>query len=441
MRSPATLFAILAATLGALACTQVTTDPVEAPGPAAAPDASPPPPPQPPLPPEPLYTYYWVLGQDPSATNMFLYSKTGATVTFGGTIATPTDIELTADTFSEYNVGSLGYAQEGTEWFFLELTATDDLMVSFDRAVEVQVGEDSFETRHGDSLLNMPARELSQHLYFPLAGSGGGDDILVAYAHESTTMDVTIVSNTGYVTNTTKTFEGLLAFNPTSTTGYSLEISSDKPIAAMVADELPQHPHIYSGSGYYFGGAGQSELYDHYMQIRQAYGKYETFYTPSAAQLGFANAAGTPVGVAQPYAAKTGLFLRDAEVGFSETEPLPYVVRLLGDVAFANRNARPAETDIRASAGFMGWNTSLATIEVHTEQANIVRIYDGRTLDLLTTVNLAANEVWVQGAVDAGFPPDQPFLARIVADEPIYQEIQNSRYLRQYPGELGPTVE
>jgi hypothetical protein len=156
----------------------------------------------------------------------------------------------------------------------------------------------------------------------------------------------------------------------------------------------------------------------------------------------FQNGFGVQVGSTFAFEAQASTFVRDSEVGFDEqAHPLPYVVTLNGSVPFADRSQTPTATDVRESAAFMGWNTTLANLEIYSEQATTVRIYDGRTQTLLATWNLAANATLVENVVDIGFPADQPFLALVVADEPVYQQIQNSRYLRQYPGALGPIID
>ncbi len=406
-------------------------------------DATPPPPP-----PDPTYNHYWILGQNPMETNIYLYARNGATVTFDGTIDTPAAITLPADQFSEFNAGALGYDQTGSEWFFLELFSDQDVLVSFDRSVEIQTGETTFETQHGDAIHNKPPRELSTKLYFPLGGSGANDDILTAYAHQPTTMTVKAITNTGTEYTRTETFQGLFTSTTISTwlsgvsAGYTLEVEADHPIAVALFDELPRYPNLYNGSGYYFGGAGQSELHTEYLQIRQTYDRYATIYMPSVTDVVFQDRLGQQVGDAFAFEAQASTFVRDSEIGFDPAaHPLPYVVKLNGSVPFAHRSMTPTATDVRDSAAFMGWNTSLANLEIYSELANTVRIYDGRTQTLLETWNLSANEARVQNVAELGFPADQPFLALVVADEPIYQQIQNSRYLRQYPGNLGPVID
>lgn len=448
MRAFFSLFLIATATLCSVSCvskddgSDVLSSQQDAAVEAPA-DASPPPPP-----PEPTYNHYWILGQNPVETNIYLYAKNGATITFDGTIDTPTVINLPADQFSEFNAGALGYDQTGSEWFFLELFSDKDVLVSFDRSVQILTGENTFETQHGDAMHNKPPRELSTKLYFPLGGSGANDDILTAYAHQPTTMTVKAITNTGTEYTRTETFQGLFTSSTISTwisgvhAGYTLEIESDHPIAAALFDELPRYPQLYSGSGYYFGGAGQTELYTEYLHIRQTYDRYGTIYMPSATDVVFQDNLGQQVGDTFAFEAQASTFVRDSEIGFApETHPLPYVVKVNGSVAFAHRSETPTATDVRDSAAFMGWNTSLANLEVYSELATDVRIYDGRTQTLLATWTLAANEARVQNVVELGFPADQPFLALIVADQPIYQQIQNSRYLRQYPGNLGPVID
>jgi hypothetical protein len=284
-------------------------------------------------------------------------------------------------------------------------------------------------------------------MYFALGGSGANDDILTAYAHQSTTMTVKAITNTGAEFTRTQTFQGLFTSSTISTwlsgvhAGYSLEVEADHPIAAAIFDELPRYPNLYNGSGYYFGGAGQTELYTEYLEIRQDYDRYATIYMPDATDIVWRDNLGVQVGNTYNFAAHASTFVRDTEVGFDPAAPLPYVVKVSGNLPFADRAQTPTETDVRRSAAFMGWNTSLATLELYSEQANGVKIYDGRTLALLATWELAAHEAVVEKVVDIGFPADQPFLALVVADQPIYQEIQNSRYLRQYPGGLGPIVD
>jgi len=411
-----------------------------------SPDARPVTPPPPP--PEPTYNHYWILGQNPVETNIYLYAKEGATITFDGTITTPSVVTLQADLFTEFNAGTLGYDQTGSEWFFLELFSDKDVLVSFDRSVEIQTGAATFETVHGDSIHNKPPRELSTHLYFPLAGSGANDDILNAYAHQPTTMTIKAITNTGTETLHTETFEGLFTSPRISTwltgvnVGYSLEIETDHPIAAALFDELPKFPNLYSGSGFFFGGPGQTELHTEYLQIRQSYDRYSTIYMPSSSNVTFQDNLGVQVGNTMPFAAHASTFVRDSDIGFSaNTHPLPYLVRVKSDTPFSDRSNTPAATDVLSSAAYMGWNTTLANLEIYTELANTIDIYDGRTQELIATLDLEANTAVVKNIVTLGFPADQPFLALIVAEEPVYQEIQNSRYLRQYPGSLGPVID
>ncbi len=415
---------------------------------AATPPAADAIPTPPPPPPEATFNHYWILGQNPAETDIYLYAKDGATITFDGTIATPAVVDVQADLFTELNAGALGYNQTGSEWYFLELFSDKDVLVSFDRSVEIEVAASTFETVHGDSLHNKPPRELSTHLYFPLGGSGANDDILNAYAHQPTTMTIKAVSNTGTEVFQTETFEGLFT-SPRITswlagisTGYSLEIESDHPIAAALFDELPKYPNLYNGSGFFFGGAGQTELYTEYLQIRQDYDRYQTLYMPASTEIVFQDSLGAQMGDAFPFGAKASTFIRDSDVGFTaQTHELPYLVRVGGTAPFADRSLTPTATDVRKSAAFMGWNTSLATLEIYSELANTIDIYDGRTDTLIATLSLEANTTIVESAVDLGFPADAPFLALIVAEQPIYQQIQNSRYLRQYPGELGPIID
>ncbi len=47
----------------------------------------------------------------------------------------------------------------------------------------------------------------------------------------------------------------------------------------------------------------------------------------------------------------------------------------------------------------------------------------------------------VANIAELGFAEDEPFLAVVVGDEPLYQEVKDSQNLRQYLGELGPSAD
>src|SRR5262249_1262735 len=112
------------------------------------------------------YTHYWILGQLPAQTTAYLYARNGAKGRFGGRIASPVPVDIPQDTFQSHNVGSLGYTQTETEWYFLEVTGDCPFMVNFDRVAQVLVAEDTFEDRHGDSIHDKPPTRLGQNLTF-----------------------------------------------------------------------------------------------------------------------------------------------------------------------------------------------------------------------------------------------------------------------------------
>jgi len=394
------------------------------------------------------YTYYWILGQNPNQTTVYLYAKDGATVTFNGTIAAPVVVDIPADTFVWYNVGDLGYAQVGIQWYFLEMTSNNKTMVNFDRVVTIRTGSSTYEDCHGDMLHDKPPMELNTTHYYAWGGSGALDDILVMYAHETTNVTVRRYTNWGQTFTKIVTFSGLYVSNyianwlgPSSPdwAPYGLKVIADKPIASALFDEWNWWPDPNSGSGYYFGEPGLTQLYNEYMNI---YYKpdYSTYYILTANNLSYKDEYGNPVGSSQYYAGETSKIVYHTDIGYDVSTP-PFLVHSKGTEAFMDSWKTPTATDIKNVAAYMGWNSSLANLEIYTDKDSNITIYDGRNYNIVKTFSMSANTIFVEALNSSGFNDNEPFLAVVASNVPVYQEVRIPYYIRQYPGELGPLLQ
>jgi hypothetical protein len=390
------------------------------------------------------YTYYWIIGQLPEQTHVYIYARDGADVTFGGTIGTPFTISVPSDQFVSYNVGDLGYTQTGTEWYFLEMSSDNSFMVNFDRAVYLKTGSNKYEWKHGDTIHNMPGAKLSATYYFPFAGSGTGDDLIVMYAHEQTEVTARALSSSGLIRTKTVTINGLYVsdilnvwFTNFDLVGYSVVLTSDNPIAAVCFDELGWWPDVWR-SGYYFSGAYYTELYNEFMHVHSSSSEYQNVYTPTANTFDYYDASENLVGT-KVFSSESTSFIRFSFEGYSGS-PDPYLVHVVASEPYGESWMSPTEWFVNETLAFMGWNTSMATLHLYTDQDTNVRIYNGRDYSVVTEFDMVANTIYRDTLDIIGFDENQPLLMVVDSDTPIYQAVRIPNYLRPYPAEVAPPI-
>jgi PKD repeat protein len=388
------------------------------------------------------YTYYWIIGQLPSQSHVYLYARNGANVTFAGTIVTPVNISVPKDEFVSHNLGDIGYTQIGTQWYFLEMFSDNPVMVHFDRAVYLKTGSSKWEWKHGDTIHNKPHMELSTTYYIPYGGSGSGDDLIVMFAHESTEVTVRMLGNSGSVWTSTMTINGLFVSNHLdlwlgSIIGYSLLITANKPIAALCFDELGNYPLVY-GSGYYFSGAFYTELYSEYMQVQTSPSQYHNIYTPTANTFEYYDMSGVLVG-SRVYSKEKSNIVYFNTVGYS-FPPDPYLVHTKTSQPYANSHMSPTKYYFTDTAGFMGWNSSMGVLDIYADSDTHISIYNGRDDTLVLEFDMDAHTIFRDTLANVGFAEAQPFLTVIESDVPVYQSVKIPNYLRPYPAEVAPPV-
>jgi len=392
------------------------------------------------------YTDYWILGQLPAQTTVYLYARNGSRVTFGGTIDPPVTIDVLPDTFISRNVADLGYRATGTDWYFLQMTGDQPFMTHLDRVVSVLTGPGTMADWHGDVLHDKPVLGLHDTFYFAAAQSGTVDDILVLYSPVETTATIRHLGvNSGAANTQTRTFTGLFVSTDLplligNGDNGSITVTADQPIAAGLFDELPRYPEEHYGSGYYFCNFNETELYDEYIHIHhEATPALHSLFMPAAATLRYLDARGTLVNTIT-YTGERSEYPRHADLGY-DTSSLPYLVRSVSTIPFANAHTTPVATDVVAEAAYMGWNASLAKLEIYalSEDADVM-VYDGRNSATVGNIQVPAGTVHAIDLDDLGFAANEPFLAAVVSDVPVYQQIRIPHYLRQYPGAIGPPI-
>jgi hypothetical protein len=390
------------------------------------------------------YTYYWILGQLPIQTHVYLYAKDGAIVSFEGTIATPVVVSVPKGEFVSYNLGDIGYTQAGTEWYFLEMFSDNPIMVNFDRAVYLKTGNNKFEWKHGDQLLNMPMLKLSTKYYFAFGGSGTGDDVIAMYAHEPTQITARAISNSGIIRTKTVTIDGLYIsdylrywFVNFNLGGYGVTIDSDKPIAAACYDELGWWPDVWQ-SDYFFSGSVYTEQYNEFMHVHSSPLEYQNIYTTTANTFEYYDINGNLVGT-KVYNKEASRLVRYYDVGYGGS-PDPFLVHTITSNPHVESHITPTEWSIKETAAFMGWNTSYGELQLYADQDSHISILNGRNNTQIMEFDLPANTIFREILSDIGFDPNQPFLVVIDSDVPIYQAVKIPFYLRLYPAEVAPSI-
>lgn len=396
-----------------------------------------------------LWTEYWLLGQLPDQTTVYVYARNGANITFGGTISSPKTVTVPPDTFTPLNAGTLGYAATGTQWYFLEATGDADFMMSGDRVVNIP----GWTTFHGDELHDKPGHGLSTSYTFAYAQSGPADDKAVMYAPQQTTVTIHAYSNTGQVGSQQVSINGLYTSDYISSwlsisDGYGLTITADKPIAAALFDEINDSTH--PTSGYFFGWLGQTQLYDEYMHIHYASvdtSAYHSLYVPQADSLTYYLMGGAQL-TTKTYTGETSEIVYHQPLGYDITQ-VPYLVHYKATQGVADSYVTPTSTDVTAGAAYMGWNASLAQLEIYAASAASVEVYDGRNHALRGTFSVPAGTIFTKALTATGLAADTPFVVAVKSDVPVYQEVRMSNgvdynsadFLRQYPQYIGPVIQ
>jgi hypothetical protein len=389
------------------------------------------------------YCYYWILGQLPNQTHVYLYAKHGANVTFNGTITAPVIISVPPDEFVFYNLADLGYNQNGTQWYFLEMYSDKSLMVNFDRAVYLKTGSNKYEWVHGDQIHNMPLNEFSTTYYLPMPWSGSGDDILIMYSKEPTFVTVRILGNSSVVATRTVMVDGLYNTGYLSNwildiLGYSLMITSDKPIAAACFDECGWWPLVYD-SGYFFSYATYTDIFTEYMHIHSSpFSEYHKIYTPTPNRLKYYDLDGNLVNT-DDYLGENSDYFYYSDIGYSGS-PDPFLAYINSSLPYADGTMSPKEWFVNDIVGYMGWNSSIGTLEIYSDHDTKIRVYNGRNYTLLTEFDMNANSIFRENLVNIGFQPDYPFLAVVVPEGPVYQAVKVPYYVRPYPAKIAPDV-
>ena len=219
---------------------------------------------------------------------------------------------------------------------------------------------------------------------------------------------------------------------------FSYRVTADKPIAVGHFDD-----HL--DSGYYFGAAGQTTLYDEYLHVHYTQygfpGLRHDLYLSEATSITYHDVDGVQVGSTN-YSGETATVVDHDTVGY-DSPAAQYLVHSVASKPFANdaHYVTPAATDIRDRAAYMGWNAGLAILEIVADAGATIEVYDGRNQQVVTSFDVGAGEVFSANLDTLGFAPDEPFLASVVANVPVYQQIRIPQfYLRQYPAALGPEI-
>jgi hypothetical protein len=147
---------------------------------------------------------------------------------------------------------------------------------------------------------------------------------------------------------------------------------------------------------------------------------------------------GAPVTTSN-FSGETSAIVYHQALGYDITSP-PYLLHYKATSPVADSYVTPTSTDVRADASYMGWNASLAQLEIYADTAAKVEVYDGRDHTLRGTFNVAAGTIFTTTLDAIGFTADQPFVAAVASDVPVYQEIRIPDFLRQYPGDVGPKI-
>jgi hypothetical protein len=400
-----------------------------------------------------LYTqYYWILGQFPHQSHVYLYARNGANVTFGGTKYLPTTIYIPPDEFRSYNIGDMEYEVENIGifsnergWYFLEMYSYNPIMVNFDRAFVLKTGPNLFEWKHGDQLHNMPPDKLSTIYYLPKCGSGAGDDRLIMFSHEPATVTIKLLWNAGGGGQVTVVVDGIYVsdylegiFGGT-TAGYSLTITSDHPIAAAAFDEQAWWPNPVWLSGIMIAGAVYTELFDEYMHVHNnPTTEYQQRFTPTSNNFDFYDLNGNFVHArSNPIEASRIDLLQD--VGYSGS-PDPFLAHVKSTAPYADTALSPTKWFVDNVTAFMGWNASMGKLDIYTDSNAHISIFNGRNNSLISEFDMTAHSIFQETLEFVGFEADLPFLVVVASDVPTYTAVRIPYYVRPYTEELAPPV-
>jgi hypothetical protein len=384
--------------------------------------------------------YYWILGQLPAQSHIYLYSREGCNVTFSGTINRTITTYVPANKFVWYNVGSLGFSQKDIDWYFFEIYSLKPVMVNLDRAVYVKTDSSSFSWKHGDQLHNMPVTELNTSYHISFAASGSGDDVIVMHSYEPTLVRIYMKNNNNDTVIKFVFIDGLFVSPYLETwlqsgIGYGLNITATSPIAAASFDDVGWWPSV-SDSGYFFGGPSYSKLYNEYMYIDDDQSESYGFYTPTPNTLDFYNITGNLVKT-NAYPFDYSAFIPYTALGY-DTSPIPFLVHINSSSPYASRRFTPTELFVNNLSAFMGWNSSLGTLEIYTDSATHIWIFNGANNSYVSDFNMSPNTVFRGKITDLGFNPNQPFLIEILSEVPIYNAVRIPFYVRPYHADFTP---
>jgi uncharacterized protein YneR len=398
------------------------------------------------------YTYYWVLGQNPKNSTVYIFAKYGAEIEFDGTISTPVTKQVDAGVFTSFNVADLGVTAAEKEFYYLEMNSDNPIMVVFNREVMIRKSQNEWVERHVDSLFKKPPMELANKYYYPFGHSGPADDKLVLYSHETTNVDIRMYNIYGNVYSKSIQINGLFEAPKMQlwmwcpNRGYGLTVTADKPIASALYDENPWWPSTSWGSGYFSGSPGLTELYDEYMHIQYLNTEYDKLYTLQANTISYfdenENLVGTRTYTSElsPHPTLNPPKMYYKDIGYDVTSP-PYLVHTKSTSDYADFSRTPVATDIITDASYLGFNASLGELEIYTDQNAEIKVINAIN-NSITNFSMDANTVINKSLVDEfGFTPDQPFLITVISSVPVYQQIRMPGYLRQYPAIIGPGLE
>jgi hypothetical protein len=405
------------------------------------------------------YIFYWFIGEDAANTTVYLYAKQKTDVTFSGTNDDEVTVEVGPREFASFNVEDLGYGIE-EKWFYMEMNSNHPVMIVIDKEIFLRLGEDRYETIHGDRTGARPATELQTEYYMANGDSGAEDDYLVVYAPEEATFTAKRLTNDGEVFEKTVTVNGMFVSPVVSIwlgksnpiyEGYSLIIKSDKPIAANLFEELPWWPNLWTGSGKYLGSFGTSQFYRDYLSFEYRPWGWGNIYTPEEAELVFLDKLGDEV-TTMPFPGEGSASTpttRYRDLGY-EVWPQPYLVRVQSEDDFVHGEYTPYATEVMKSSAYMGYNTSNSFLELFAFEDAEVTVLDGQSggsVHLSIEKETLYNYTLVE---DLGFEPDKPFLASVLSSQEIYQQVRipieprlipyQSMYLRHYPIAIGPPL-
>ena len=398
------------------------------------------------------YTYYWVLGQNPKNSTVYIFAKYGAEIEFGGTIGTPVTKQVDAGVFTSFNIGDLGFTEEEKEFYYLEMKSNNPVMVVFDRVFILHKEEFEYREMHTDSLFKKPPMELSNKYIYAFGHSGPLDDKLVLYSNEPTNVNVRMINYKGNIYSKSIQINGLFISTYLTTwlncpnNGYGLTVTADKPIASALYDEHPEWPSKSHKSGFFSGTPGITKLYDEYMHIHYFYYEYEIPYFLEANKVDYFDESNNLIGTRtftketcpNPKYNSPRMYYKD--IGFN-TSNAPYLVHTKSTKPYADFFNTPVATDVTTGASYLGFNTSLAELEIYTNQYAEIKVVNAMN-NSVSYLSFDANTVINISIVDdLGFTPNQPFLITVISSVPIYQEIRLPGYLRQYPMIIGLGIE